>query len=64
MRIRFVVPLVAWAMTLPSASLPASAQPQVGGEAPGFNLTSLDGATVGLGDFAGQHVVLHFGAGW
>lgn len=45
-------------------ALPAAGQPEVGGKAPGFSLTALDGATVSLEDYRGRPVVLHFGAGW
>ncbi len=39
-------------------------QPMIGQDAPDFVLRSLDGQKVGLGDFKGKYVVLHFGAGW
>jgi cytochrome oxidase Cu insertion factor (SCO1/SenC/PrrC family) len=35
-----------------------------GGEAPAFELPSLDGEQVSLADLRGNYVVLHFGAGW
>lgn len=34
------------------------------GEAPGFSVQALDGQTVGLEDFRGQTVLLHFWATW
>lgn len=45
-------------------ALPAAGQPVVGGQAPGFSLPALDGATVSLDSYSGRFVVLHFGAGW
>ena len=39
-------------------------QPMIGSEAPEFSLPSLSGSAVKLADFAGEFVVLHFGAGW
>lgn len=39
-------------------------QPMLGQDAPDFRLEGLDGKKVGLGDFKGKYVVLHFGAGW
>ncbi|MEJ2086396.1 MAG: hypothetical protein P8Y44_12070 [Acidobacteriota bacterium] len=38
--------------------------PMIGNEAPAFELQSLEGDIVSSADLAGDHVVLHFGAGW
>jgi hypothetical protein len=64
MRQHLVIPTLAFMTMMGGAALPAAGQPVVGGQAPGFSLTTLAGDTVALGDFGGQHVVLHFGAGW
>jgi hypothetical protein len=61
---RAVVPTVALAILIAGTALPAEGQPEVGGQAPGFSLSSLAGANVSLEDLRGRHVVLHFGAGW
>ena len=42
----------------------AVAQPETGGQAPPFELATLDGETVSLADQRGKIVVLHFGTGW
>lgn len=61
---RLMTSTLALAILIGGAALPAAGQPVVGGQAPGFSLTTLDGDTVALADLAGQHVVLHFGTGW
>jgi len=52
------------ALTLGIPAHFSTAQPEHGGQAPGFSLPALDGATVSLADLRGKIVVLHFGAGW
>jgi hypothetical protein len=59
-----IVPAAFVLMLLVAAAQPVAAQPEVGGQAPAFSLSALDGATVSLEDYRGRTVVLHFGAGW
>jgi peroxiredoxin len=40
------------------------AHPMLGEAAPDFRLSTLDGESVGLADYRGKTVVLHFGASW
>lgn len=61
---RSVVPCVLLMLLAGLAALPASSQPVVGGEAPGFSLAALDGSTINHADLRGRIVVIHFGAGW
>ncbi len=42
----------------------AEDQPMVGEAAPAFELPSLAGERVGLADYRGKTLVVHFGAGW
>lgn len=57
--------LTAGACGLAAASAAAAQEhPMLGSPAPELHLESLEGETVALSDFRGDHVVLHFGAGW
>ncbi len=54
--------VVAVATTLLVAA--AGAQPMIGTAAPGFDLATVGGGSLSLGDLEGRYVVLHFGASW
>ncbi len=42
----------------------AEEQPLIGEAAPTFELPSLAGERISLGDYRGKTLVVHFGAGW
>jgi hypothetical protein len=41
-----------------------ASQPMIGAAAPGFELKSVAGPTLGLDGFRGRYLVVHFGASW
>ena len=46
------------------ADVPELDHPMLGQPAPDFRLSTLTGDELGLEDFRGRYLVLHFGASW
>lgn len=51
-------------ISVQSSALPASASPQIGFEAPGFTLNTLDGQIISLSTLRGKVVLINLWASW
>ena len=61
---KWIPTIITLAALLSTSSARSADQPMIHESAPGFRLESLHHGEVGLEDFRGKTVVLHFGTGW